>query len=79
MLALFRLAEPSDPPPAESLPITVGWRRVAWRTDKAGFDAAQKHLKDKGVAFRGPVDHEQAWSIYFCDPDGNLLEITYYL
>lgn len=55
------------------------WHRVAWRADRDGFAAAQRHLTALGIAFRGPVDHEVAWSIYFQDPDGNPLEITYYL
>jgi catechol-2,3-dioxygenase len=54
------------------------WHRVAWHTDEAGFAAAQQHLKALGIAFRGPIDHGIADSIYFADPDGNPLEITYY-
>ncbi len=54
------------------------WHRVAWRTDRAGFDAAQQHLRDRGIRFRGPIDHDIAFSIYFDDLDGNPLEITYY-
>ena len=92
MLALFRQKqEPRASARADShpdaaaaptdaeLPITVGWHRVAWRTNQAGFEAAQQHLKACGVEFHGPIDHEKAWSIYFCDPDGNPLEITYYV
>ena len=33
---------------------------------------------DKTLEFRGPIDHDTAWSIYFSDPDGNPLEITTY-
>ena len=54
------------------------WHRVAWLTDAAGFAAAQEHLKALGIAFRGPVDHERSKSVYFEDPDRNLLEITCY-
>jgi catechol-2,3-dioxygenase len=54
------------------------WHRVAWHTDAAGFLEAQQHLKSLGIDFRGPVDHGTADSIYFSDPDGNPLEITYY-
>lgn len=55
------------------------WHRVAWRTDSNGFALAQRHLKECGVPYRGPVDHALSHSIYFHDPDGNPLEITYYL
>lgn len=54
------------------------WHRVAWRTDKAGFESAQQHLRELGIQFRGPIDHDIALSIYFEDPDANPLEITYY-
>jgi catechol 2,3-dioxygenase len=75
-LALFRAdpgAHPADP--AERTD-HLRWLRVAWRTDAAGFEAAQQHLASLGVPFRGPVDHGTARSIYFCDPDGHGLEIT---
>ena len=75
MLALFQA---DGPRPAVPEPRTPHWRRVAFRTDAAGFKAAQEHLASQGVAFEGPVDHERAWSIYFTDPDGNTLEITTY-
>jgi catechol-2,3-dioxygenase len=55
----------------------TGWHRVAWSTDAKGFQAAQTHLKSLGIAYRGPVDHGSAESIYFTDPDGNPLEITH--
>lgn len=55
----------------------TGWHRVAWLTDKKGFAAAQEHLNSLGISFRGPVDHDTAHSIYFTDPDGNPLEITF--
>ncbi len=57
----------------------VGWHRVAWRTDKAGFERIQTHLSELSVKFHGPIDHGTARSIYFEDPDGNRLEVTYYL
>jgi catechol-2,3-dioxygenase len=52
---------------------------VAWLTDAEGFQLAPKHLASLGVHFGGPLDHGQSHSIYFADPDGNPLEITYYL
>lgn len=79
MLALFK-AKP-DAPATPNLRSTegVGWHRVAWQTTQTGFEAAQRHLTERGVRFRGPVDHDIARSIYFDDPDGNHLEITFYL
>lgn len=55
------------------------WRRVAWHVNTEGFEAAQRHLGDRDVPFEGPIVHgRQTRSIYFEDPDGNLLEITTY-
>jgi catechol 2,3-dioxygenase-like lactoylglutathione lyase family enzyme len=78
MLALFRAAGP--PPHSDTSSILAPhWHRVAWHTDADGFTVAQRHLKECGVEFRGPIDHGRSHSIYFADPDGNPLEITYYL
>lgn len=73
-LALFRAdgSERKDPGDAPH------WHRTAWRTDASGFREAQEHLRSFGVSFTGPIDHGRAESIYFNDPDGNPLEITYY-
>ena len=75
-LALFQArlgtvdaSETPEPPP-------LRWHRVAWKTDRPGFEAAQEHLRSLAISFRGPVDHGASWSIYFQDPDGNPLEIT---
>jgi catechol-2,3-dioxygenase len=77
-VALFQMRT-SGTPPAGELKIDSGWRRVAWLTDAEGFKLAQSHLANLGVRFAGPQDHGQSHSIYFADPDGNPLEITYYL
>jgi catechol 2,3-dioxygenase-like lactoylglutathione lyase family enzyme len=79
MLALFRAKPGATATTDPRLRRDVGWHRVAWRTTKAGFEAAQRHLTELRIRFRGPIDHDLAWSIYFDDPDGNRLEITYYL
>jgi catechol-2,3-dioxygenase len=51
---------------------------VAWLTDKAGFEAAKKHLESRRIQF-GEQGHGTSRSIYFSDPDGNPLEITFYV
>ena len=76
-LALFQAASAAAHTAGASA-ATCHWHRVAWRTDRAGLEAAQQHLAQLGIPFRGPIDHGLAWSIYFADPDGNPLEITYY-
>lgn len=72
-LALFKANAPRSDAKEQA-----HWHRVAWHTDTAGFAEAQQHLKSLGILFRGPIDHGVAESIYFVDPDGNPLEITYY-
>jgi catechol 2,3-dioxygenase-like lactoylglutathione lyase family enzyme len=72
-----RAGDPGLPP--ESKGNERAWHRVAWKTDAAGFKHAQEHLRKLGIKFRGPVDHQTSWSIYFEDPDGHLLEITHYI
>ena len=76
-LALFR-RNSARAPSAGPLRISEGWRRVAWLTDKTGFQAAKRHLESKGIQF-GEQDHGMSRSVYFSDPDGNPLEITYYV
>jgi catechol 2,3-dioxygenase-like lactoylglutathione lyase family enzyme len=48
----------------------------AFRTDRAGFDAAQAELEKLGVPFEPPVDTGVALAIFFLDPDGHQIEIT---
>ncbi len=50
---------------------------LAFRADRAGFVAAQKELKERGIPFTFE-DHKISHSIYFVDPDGHELEITTY-
>jgi catechol-2,3-dioxygenase len=42
------------------------------------LESARRHLIEHGVDVTGPVDHEGIWnSIYFFDPNGVRLEITF--
>ncbi len=75
MIALFR----QETTATETGEAHRGWHRVAWRTDEHGFGRAQEHLIRFGVTYNGPIDHGAARSIYFVDPDGNPLEITFYV
>ena len=78
-LALFE----GEPQQARS---TAGFHRVAFRVGAAGFlafvrDLGDNHLNDhqgRPVTADAVVDHDLAYSIYFCDPYGHRLEITTY-
>jgi catechol 2,3-dioxygenase-like lactoylglutathione lyase family enzyme len=56
--------------------VSYGYLRVAFLTDRTGFEQAQRRLGRLGIAFRGPVDHGTSFSIYFLDLNGLPLEIT---
>jgi catechol-2,3-dioxygenase len=53
-------------------------QHVAFLLDGDKFDAALKELADKGVQIDGPEDTGIAYSAFFNDADGNLLEFTTY-
>lgn len=77
-LALFAADAEAAPPIPNKPRNPLRWRLVAWRTTRERFEEAQHHLKEQGVAFDGPIDHDGPVSIYFTDPDGHPLEITCY-
>ena len=56
---------------------STGLRHVAFMVDGDGLAAAQTRLREHGVAFRFE-DHGNAHSIYFRDPDENVIEPTTY-
>jgi catechol-2,3-dioxygenase len=57
---------------------TIGVRHVAFRVDSEGaLRDAYFALVDHGVPIVRAVDHVSQKSIYFHDPDGNMLEIYY--
>ena len=78
-LALFE----GDPAPS---PRTAAFRRVAFRVAGEAFTEFLDRLPalaltdDRGrpVTASSVVDHRQAYSIYFTDPYGHLLEVTTY-
>jgi catechol 2,3-dioxygenase-like lactoylglutathione lyase family enzyme len=65
---------------------TAAFRRVAFRVTAGGFaeflrrlpDLALTNSRAQPVTADSVVDHQQAYSIYFEDPWGHLLEVTTY-
>jgi catechol-2,3-dioxygenase len=56
---------------------STGLRHVAFMVDRDDLANAQTRLREHGVEFRFE-DHGNAHSIYFPDPDGNVIELTTY-
>lgn len=61
--------DPNTPPWVQHLALEV--------PDAAALQAAAQRLRDYGVEVIGPVDHHIFQSIYFHDPDGHRVELTY--
>ncbi|MGE0224747.1 MAG: VOC family protein [Acetobacteraceae bacterium] len=58
----------------------VGLNHMAWMVESLdALKAAYQRLKDNGVAVDAIVDHGISLGIYFRDPDGNGLEVSYEL
>ena len=57
--------------------VSLGYLRVAFLTSTKGFEKAQRRLKRLRIPFRGPIDHDITYSIYFQDLNGLPLEITH--
>jgi catechol 2,3-dioxygenase-like lactoylglutathione lyase family enzyme len=78
-LALFE----GQPTPS---PQTAAFRRVAFRVTGEGFaefigrlpELALTDDRSRPVTAGSVVNHQQAYSIYFTDPYGHLLEVTTY-
>jgi catechol 2,3-dioxygenase-like lactoylglutathione lyase family enzyme len=58
-------------------PESTGLRHVAFMVGRDGLAEAQDRLREHGVEFRFE-DHGNAHSVYFPDPDGNVIELTTY-
>jgi len=74
ILALARpgLIVPDLPPPAGTASV-----QLAFRVRREEVDAAEAALRDEGIAIVAPAA-DQRWghrTMFFRDPDGNLLEI----
>jgi catechol 2,3-dioxygenase-like lactoylglutathione lyase family enzyme len=76
-VAIFDRELHPSPTPDEVEPPAVRILHIAFRLDRAGFDAAQTELAERGVGNRFS-DHGLSHSLYFNDPDGHLLELTTY-
>lgn len=57
--------------------VSYGYLRVAFLTSTKGFERARRRLKKLRIPFRGPIDHDITYSIYFQDLNGLPLEITH--
>lgn len=60
-------------------PVPKWARHIALNVeDEQALDRWQERLRAHGVEFTGPIEHEGIWySIYFFDPNGIRLELTY--
>ena len=72
-VALFQ-AQVESP---DRAPESTGLRHVAFMVGREDLAAAQERLRERGVDFR-LEDHGNAHSLYFPDPDGNVIELTSY-
>ena len=74
MLALFE----GEPQGSQEV---HGWRRLALRADAEGLMAflrSSSAWRDAPLGSADVRDHGKAFSVYFRDPYGNLLEVTTY-
>ena len=72
-VALFQ-AQVESP---DRAPESTGLRHVAFMVGREDLAAAQERLRERGVEF-WLEDHGNAHSLYFPDPDGNVIELTSY-
>jgi glyoxylase I family protein len=53
---------------------TVGLSMVAFRISRGQREEAVAHLKASGV----PIEKETGWTLYFRDPEGNLVGLSHH-
>lgn len=67
---------PPQPRSIEEIKPRVGVGHIAFEVNgKAAFDLAVSELREKRVHILGLADHASQESVYFTDPDTNVLEI----
>ena len=80
-LDLFPSADPKASPPSASdggVMQGLGVKHVAFAVaSESDLKDAYFALKDAGIQIQRALDHQSQKSIYFKDPDGNLLEIVW--
>lgn len=54
----------------------LGANHFSFRIPASVFDETLEKLKAAGVTVLFSKKREKSWSMYFCDPDGNKLEMT---
>ena len=77
-LILIQAGDRDAPGPAVDPDPLIGMEHFAFEIDSEDFSAlkaAYRHLKAKGAEIHHTVDHRVTYSIYFLDPDRNLIEV----
>jgi catechol 2,3-dioxygenase-like lactoylglutathione lyase family enzyme len=76
-VALFDQALHPSATPDDVEPPAIRVLHIAFRIDRANFEAAQAELAERGVPARF-ADHGISHSLYVRDPDGHQIELTTY-
>lgn len=76
-IALFPKEIHPSPTPDDVEPPAVRILHIAFRVDRAGFDAARAELPRSGADVHFS-DHGLSHSLYLRDPDGHQIELTTY-
>lgn len=73
-LAVYRVGADAAPQGREQ----VGLFHLAYQVEsREALEAAYRHLKAHGVKITGTMNHGANLSVYFEDPDGHTVELTY--